>query len=78
MPRARRRKQLTIAFDARLYPASALRETASAFAQVADVTLKKIGARLRMTVVPKAGAPDDDVIVGEIGNYALGIVCTRR
>jgi hypothetical protein len=74
----KRRKQLTIAFDAKLYPASALRETASAFARVADVTLKKIGGRVRMTILPKPDAPDDDVIVGELGNYALGLVCTRR
>ena len=73
-----KRKAVSIAFDAGLYPAKSLKETAAAFAALADVKIAKTGTRLKVTLAPKDGAPDDEILLGEFGNYALGLACAAR
>lgn len=67
-----------IVFDAGLYPAVALRETAAAFAALAEVKVAKKAGKHQVTLAPKDGAPDDEVLGGEFGNYALGLACAAR
>jgi hypothetical protein len=73
-----RRKPLKLAFDAALYPLAPVRAAAAAWKEVAAITVKKTGGRLEVTLAPREGAPDDDTLAGEFGNYALGLVCEAR
>ena len=78
LKRMPKRKAVTVAFDAGLYPAKSLRETAAAFAALADVTIAKAGGKHKVTILPREGAPTDEILVGELGNYALGLACAAR
>jgi hypothetical protein len=72
------RKPLVLAFDAALYPLASVRAAATAWAEVARVSVRKVGARVRVTLAPHPGAPDDATLAGEFANYALGLVCEAR
>lgn len=68
---------MTVDYDAKLYPASALREAAAAFADHARITVRRRGERyvVRIEPVTKPPAPN---LVNEFGNYALGLAVQQR
>jgi hypothetical protein len=78
MPAASKRKPVQLSFDASLYPLAAVRAAAVAFGELAASTVKKQGARIVVKLCPHAAAPTDEILCGELGNYALGLACESR
>ncbi len=73
-----RRKPLLLSFDGSLYPLESVREAAAAFGQVARIKVARKGRRAEVTLAPLEGAPEDEILAGEFGNYALGLACAVR
>jgi hypothetical protein len=73
-----RRKPLVLSFDGSLYPLESVREAAAAFGKVAEVKVARKGGRAEVTLAPLAGAPEDEILAGEFGNYALGLAVAAR
>ncbi|MEK6607422.1 MAG: HxsD-like protein [Myxococcota bacterium] len=65
-------------FDAKLYTATALRETARAFAKVARVIVRRQGERYLVRVEPLPGHGLPPNLNDELGNYALGLAAQAR
>lgn len=73
-----KRKPLVLSFDGSLYPLESVREAAAAFGKVAKVKVARKGKRAEVTLAPVDGAPEDEILAGEFGNYALGRAVARR
>ena len=73
-----RRKALVLSFDGSLYPLESVREAAAAFGQVAAARVVRKGRRAEVTLAPLEGAPEDEMLAGEFGNYALGLAYAAR
>jgi hypothetical protein len=76
--RAKARKGVILAFDATLYPPAVVKQTAAAFAALAEIEIARAGGLLKVTLAPRPGAPQGDILAGEFGNYALGLACEAR
>jgi hypothetical protein len=76
--KAARRKALVLSFDGSLYPLESVREAAAAFGQVARTRVTRKGRKAEVTLAPLEGAPEDEILAGEFGNYALGLAVAAR
>lgn len=66
---------MPLRFDQRLYKEAAVREAASAFADVAEVTVGPVqGGAFEVTLRSRDAGTSDAVLADEFANYVLGVM----